>query len=98
MDGYINQINSIINQRIQSLAITLDKIKCVLTLIGTPYNNKPPLKFLTEKEKNECHWKSMKEYLKENFIKLKVNLKNAFLIEKISKNNNIFNSVYFLCY
>ena len=86
-EGCKYQVSGIIDQRIQSLAITLDKIKHVLSLIGSPYNIEPPLRFLTEKEKYECHWKPMKEYLRENFIKLKekINSKNAFLIEKYQK-------------
>ena len=86
-EGCKYQVSGIIDQRIQSLAITLDKIKHVLSLIGSPFNNEPPLKFLSEKEKYECHWKPMKEFLKENFIKLKekVNSKNTFLIEKYQK-------------
>ena len=83
-EGCKIQVNGIIDQRIQSLAITIDKIKHVLSLIGAPYNTEPPLKFLTEKEKYENHWKPIKEYLKENFIKLKekVDPKNVFLMEK----------------
>ena len=65
------QVNSIIDQRIQSLAITLDKIKHVLSLIGNANNEEPPLRFLSEKEKYEYHYKPIKEYLRENFIKLK---------------------------
>ena len=86
-EGCKYQVSGIIDQRIQSLAITLDKIKHVLSLIGSPYNIEPPLRFLTEKEKYECHWKPMKEYLRENFIKLKekINSKNTFLIEKYQK-------------
>ena len=86
-EGCKCQVSGIIDQRIQSLAITLDKIKHVLSLIGSQYNNEPPLRFLTEKEKYECHWKPMKEYLRENFIKLKekINMKNSFLIEKYQK-------------
>ena len=86
-EGCKYQVSGIIDQRIQSLAITLDKIKHVLSLIGPTYNNEPPLKFLSEKEKYECHWKPMKEYLRENFIKLKekINPTNAFLIEKYQK-------------
>ena len=86
-EGCKCQVNGIIDQRIQSLAITLDKIKHVLTLIGSPYNSEPPLKFLTEKEKYEYHWKPMKEYLRENFIKLKekINPQNTFLVEKYQK-------------
>ena len=86
-EGCKYQVSGIIDQRIQSLAITLDKIKHVLSLIGSPYNIEPPLRFLTEKEKYECHWKPMKEYLRENFIKLKekINSKNTFLLEKYQK-------------
>ena len=86
-EGCKYQVSGIIDQRIQSLAITLDKIKHVLSLIGSPYNIEPPLRFLTEKEKYECHWKPMKEYLRENFIKLKekINSKNTFLTEKYQK-------------
>ena len=86
-EGCKYQVSGIIDQRIQSLAITLDKIKHVLSLIGPTYNNEPPLKFLSEKEKYECHWKPMKEYLRENFIKLKekINPTNVFLIEKYQK-------------
>ena len=86
-EGCKCQVSGIIDQRIQSLAITLDKIKHVLSLIGLPYNNEPPLKFLSEKEKYEYHWKPMKEFLRENFIKLKekINIKNTFLIEKYQK-------------
>ena len=86
-EGCKCQVSGIIDQRIQSLAITLDKIKHVLSLIGLPYNNEPPLKFLSEKEKYEYHWKPMKEFLRENFIKLKekINIKNKYLIEKYQK-------------
>ena len=80
------QVNGIIDQRIQSLAITLDKIKHVLSLIGPPNNTEPPLKFLSEKEKYEFHWKPMKEYLRENFMKLKDKIKdNKYLQEKYQK-------------
>ena len=86
-EGCKYQVSGIIDQRIQSLAITLDKIKHVLSLIGSPYNIEPPLRFLSEKEKYECHWKPMKEYLRENFIKLKekINIQNTFLMEKYQK-------------
>ena len=86
-EGCKYQVSGIIDQRIQSLSITLDKIKHVLSLIGSPYNTEPPLRFLTEKEKYECHWKPMKEYLRENFIKLreKINSQNVFLMEKYQK-------------
>ena len=81
-----SQVNGIVDQRIQSLAITLDKIKHVLNLIGPPNNVEPPLKFLSEKEKYEFHWKPMKEYLRENFIKLKDKVKdNKYLQEKYQK-------------
>ena len=65
----------------------MDKIKHVLSLIGAPYNKEPPLKFLSEKEKYEYHWKPMKDYLRENFIKLKekINPKNKILSEKYQK-------------
>jgi len=81
------QVSSIIDQRIQSLAITIDKIKHVLSLIGPSNNNiEPPLRFLTEKEKYEYHWKPMKEYLRENFIKLKEKVQNnKYLQEKYTK-------------
>ena len=88
-EGCKCQVSGIVDQRIQSLAITLDKIKHVLSLIGAPYNTEPPLRFLSEKEKYEFHWKPMKEYLRENFMKLKekINLydKNAALVEKYQK-------------
>ena len=86
-EGCKCQVSGIIDQRIQSLAITLDKIKHVLSLIGEPYNKEPPLKFLSEKEKYEYHWKLIKEYLRENFVKLKekINPQNTFLIEKYQK-------------
>ena len=86
-EGCKYQVNGIIDHRIQSLAITLDKIKHVLSLIGAPYNKEPPLKFLSEKEKYEYHWKPMKDYLRENFIKLKekINPKNKILSEKYQK-------------
>ena len=81
------QVNGIIDQRIQSLAITLDKIKHVLSLIGPLNNEEPPLRFLNEKEKYEYHWKPMKEYLRENFMKLKekIDPNNTFLHEKYQK-------------
>ena len=81
-EGCKCQVSGIVDQRIQSLAITLDKIKHVLSLIGAPYNTEPPLRFLSEKEKYEFHWKPMKEYLRE-----KINLyeKNAALVEKYQK-------------
>ena len=44
-EGCKIQVNGIVDQRIQSLAITLDKIKHILSLIGAPYNTEPPLKF-----------------------------------------------------
>jgi len=85
-EGCKYQVSGIIDQRIQSLAITLDKIKHVLSLIGSPYNIEPPLRFLTEKEKYECHWKPMKEYLRENFIKLKEKVQNnKYLQEKYQR-------------
>ena len=91
-EGFKCQVNGIIDQRIQSLAITLDKIKHVLSLISSSNNNiEPPLRFLTEKEKYEYHWKPIKEYLRENFNKLKEKLikednkDNNYLIEKYQK-------------
>ena len=86
-EGCKCQVNGIVDQRIQSLAITLDKIKHVLSLIGSSSNIEPPLRFLTEKEKYEYHYKPMKEYLRENFIKLKdkIDPSNKFLHEKYQK-------------
>ena len=86
-EGCKIQVNGIVDQRIQSLAITLDKIKHILSLIGAPYNTEPPLKFLSEKEKYEYHWKPMKDSLRENFQKIfeKTNTKNVFLLEKYKK-------------
>ena len=86
-EGCKIQVNGIVDQRIQSLAITLDKIKHILSLIGAPYNTEPPLKFLSEKEKYEYHWKPIKDSLRENFQKLfeKLNTKNVFLLEKYKK-------------
>ena len=81
------QVNGVIDQRIQSLAITIDKIKHILNLIGAPNNLEPPLRFLEEKEKYETHWKPMKEYLRENFMKLKekINSQNQNLNDKYQK-------------
>ena len=81
------QVNGIVDQRIQSLAITLDKIKHVLSLIGPSSNIEPPLRFLSEKEKYECHWKPIKDYLRENFIKLKdkIDPNNKYLHERYQK-------------
>ena len=81
------QVSGIIDQRIQSLAITIDKIKHVLSLIAPSNNNiEPPLRFLSEKEKYEYHWKPMKEYLRENFIKLKEKVQNnKYLQEKYQR-------------
>ena len=85
-EAYKNQVSGIVDQRIQSLAITLDKIKHVLNLIGPSNYNEPPLRFLTEKEIYELHWKPMKEYLRENFIKLKDKTKdNKYLQEKYQR-------------
>ena len=86
-EGCKCQVNGIVDQRIQSLAITLDKIKHVLSLIGSSNNIEPPLRFLSEKEKYEYHYKPMKEYLRENFMKLKdkIDPNNKFLHEKYQK-------------
>ncbi len=67
---YKNQVAGITENRIQNIAITIDKIIHVLNLMKT---HKPPLVIINEKEVYEYYWGknySVRENLFTNFIKI----------------------------
>ena len=53
--------NLITEQRIQNLAITLSKVKHILSLLKNEQSNEPPLRLLTEEEMYNLHWKNLKK-------------------------------------
>ena len=64
------QVAGITEQRIQNLAVTLDKIKHLLSLI---HCSEPPLKVLNEEETYNYYWKNLRSALLEKFNKISQN-------------------------
>ena len=78
--------NLITEQRIQNLAITLSKVKHILSLLKNEQSNEPPLRLLTEEEMYNLHWKNLKTILIEKFTYL-------CSLEQIKQNENL-NNIY----
>ena len=77
------QVAGITEQRIQNLAITLDKIKHLLSLI---HSDEPPLKLLTEEDTFNFYCKNIRAPLAEKFSKLSTH-------ELVASNENLNNLV-----